>query len=50
MRVALTAIALAFLVLFLLVPLGAVFAEALSKGWRAYLSAVAEPMALSATC
>ena len=47
-RLALTAIALAFLFLFLAVPLAAVFAEALAKGWRAYLDAVREPMALSA--
>ena len=47
-RLALTAIALAFLVLFLVVPLGAVFLEAFAKGWQAYLAAVREPMALSA--
>ena len=33
---------------FLLVPLVAVFAEALHKGWSAYLAAITEPDALSA--
>ena len=47
-RVGLTLTALAFLVLFLVVPLAAVFSEALAKGWRAYVDAVREPMALSA--
>jgi sulfate transport system permease protein len=47
-RAALTATALVFLVLFLVVPLAAVFAEAFAKGWQAYLDAVREPMALSA--
>jgi len=47
-RVGLTLIALAFLVLFLLVPLAAVFSEALARGWQAYLDAVREPMALAA--
>jgi sulfate/thiosulfate transport system permease protein len=47
-RAALTAVALAFLGLFLVIPLGAVFAEAFAKGWQAYLDAVREPMALSA--
>jgi sulfate transport system permease protein len=44
----LTLIALAYLLVFLVVPLGAVFAEALQKGWAAYVNAVMEPMALSA--
>lgn len=44
----LTAIALGFLGLFLFVPLAAVFAQALEKGWRAYLEALREPDALSA--
>jgi sulfate/thiosulfate transport system permease protein len=35
--------ALAFLILFLFVPLAAVFAEALKKGWDAYLAAITEP-------
>jgi len=44
----LTVLALAFLGLFLVVPLVAVFAQALEKGWAAYAAALAEPMALSA--
>jgi len=40
--------ALAFLTLFLFVPLVAVFAEALKKGWSVYLDAVSEPDAWSA--
>lgn len=36
-RWALTAIALLFLVIFLLVPLAAVFQQALEKGWQTYL-------------
>jgi sulfate transport system permease protein len=44
----LCAIALAFLVLFLVVPLVAVFAQAFEKGTAAYLAALREPMALSA--
>jgi len=47
-KVALTAVALGFLVLFLVVPLLAVFAQALEKGWGAYVAALREPMALSA--
>ncbi|MGE6914897.1 sulfate ABC transporter permease subunit CysW [Achromobacter kerstersii] len=41
-------IALAFLTLFLLVPLAAVFAEAFKKGWNLYLDAIVEPDAWSA--
>ena len=48
MRRALTALALAFLALFLFVPLAAVFAEALRKGWGVYLAAIAEPDARAA--
>jgi sulfate transport system permease protein len=44
----LTVVALAYLLLFLVVPLVAVFAQALEKGWAAYVHAVSEPMALSA--
>ena len=44
----LTATALGFLGLFLVVPLVAVFAQALEKGWGAYVAALGEPMALSA--
>jgi sulfate transport system permease protein len=47
-RWALTAIALAFLTLFLAIPLGAVFTEALRHGWAAYLAAVREPDAIAA--
>ncbi len=47
-KVALTVLALGFLGLFLVVPLVAVFAQALEKGWAAYASALREPMALSA--
>jgi sulfate/thiosulfate transport system permease protein len=44
----LTATALGFLVLFLVVPLAAVFAQALEKGLGAYAAALREPMALAA--
>jgi sulfate transport system permease protein len=47
-RWALIAVAMAFLGLFLFVPLAAVFAEALKKGWSAYLASIAEPDALAA--
>ncbi|MEB0139013.1 MULTISPECIES: sulfate ABC transporter permease subunit CysW [unclassified Undibacterium] len=47
-RFCLISIALAFLTLFLLVPLAAVFAEALKKGWQVYLAAIVEDDALSA--
>jgi sulfate/thiosulfate transport system permease protein len=47
-RVLLIGIALAFLTLFLFIPLIAVFAEALRKGWDAYLAAIVEPDALAA--
>jgi len=47
-RLGLILAALVFLALFLVVPLAAVFSEALAKGGRAYLDAVREPMALSA--
>jgi sulfate transport system permease protein len=47
-RWTLTALALAFMALFLVLPLAAVFAEALRKGWGAYLEAVTEPEAWSA--
>jgi hypothetical protein len=46
--IALTTIALAYLALFLLLPLFAVFFEALRKGWAAYATAVADPDALAA--
>jgi sulfate transport system permease protein len=44
----LTTVALGFLVLFLVVPLAAVFSEAFQKGWQAYRSSVLEPDALAA--
>ena len=44
----LVAAALAFLSLFLFVPLAAVFFEALAKGWAAYWAALTDPDALSA--
>jgi sulfate/thiosulfate transport system permease protein len=47
-RALLIGVALAFLTLFLFVPLAAVFAEALRKGWGAYLAAIVEPDAVSA--
>ncbi|CAN5699341.1 sulfate ABC transporter permease subunit CysW [soil metagenome] len=47
-RVLLMTLAFAFLTLFLLVPLAAVFSEALKKGWQVYLQAITEADALSA--
>jgi sulfate/thiosulfate transport system permease protein len=47
-RVLLIGVALAFLTLFLFIPLVAVFVEALRKGWDAYLAAIVEPDALAA--
>ncbi len=47
-RITLILAALAFLGLFLIAPLAAVFVEAFAKGWRAYLDAIREPEALSA--
>jgi sulfate/thiosulfate transport system permease protein len=47
-RTLLIGIALTFLTLFLFVPLAAVFAEALKKGWDAYLTAIVDPDAWSA--
>ena len=43
-----TAVALAFVALFLVIPLVAVFGEALAKGWSAYRAAIVEPDALAA--
>lgn len=40
--------ALAFMGLFLIMPLAAVFAEALRKGWTEFFAALAEPDAISA--
>ncbi len=47
-RWSLIGIALAFLALFLLIPLAAVFAEAFRKGWGVYVAAITEADALSA--
>ncbi|SDG98329.1 sulfate ABC transporter permease subunit CysW [Bosea robiniae] len=47
-QVALIAISLAFLLLFLLLPLVTVFVEAAAKGWEAYRAAITEPDALAA--
>jgi sulfate transport system permease protein len=47
-RACLISVALAFLGLFLVVPLVAVFHEALAKGAAAYVDALREPMALAA--
>jgi sulfate transport system permease protein len=41
-------ISIAFFVTFLVLPLVAVFAEAMRKGWAAYLAAITQPDALSA--
>jgi sulfate/thiosulfate transport system permease protein len=48
MRAVLIAAALAFLALFLFVPLFTVFAEAFAKGWGVALEAISEPDARSA--
>ncbi|WP_310496354.1 sulfate ABC transporter permease subunit CysW [Sandarakinorhabdus sp.] len=48
LRYAITAVALAFLLLNLALPLAVVFAEALRKGWQAYAAAIADPDALAA--
>ena len=44
----LTGLALAFLALFLAVPLVAVFTQGLANGWEVYLAAITEPYALDA--
>ena len=48
LRWGLTFLALAFLGLFVALPLAAVFGQALAKGWEAYWAAIREPDALSA--
>jgi sulfate transport system permease protein len=48
LRIALTLLALAFLAVFLFVPLAAVFAQALEKGWGVYATALADSDAFSA--
>lgn len=47
-RALLIAVALGFMSLFLVMPLVAVFAQAFSKGWQAYLAAIVDDDALSA--
>ena len=47
-KVLLTVTAVGFIGLFLIVPLVAVFVQALEKGWAAYAAALREPIALSA--
>ncbi|MCO5093282.1 sulfate ABC transporter permease subunit CysW [Bosea sp. (in: a-proteobacteria)] len=47
-RALLIGVSLAFLMLFLLLPLATVFIEAGSKGWEAYRAAITEPDALAA--
>jgi sulfate transport system permease protein len=47
-RALLIGVALAFLALFLFVPLAAVFHEALKKGWQVYLASISHPDALAA--
>lgn len=47
-RVALIGAALAFVALFLVLPLAAVFHGAFEKGWRVYLAAISDPEALAA--
>lgn len=48
LKVTLLAIALAFSLLFLLIPLAVVFTEAFRKGWQTYAMAISDPDALSA--
>ena len=48
LRWGLTLLALAFLGLFVALPLAAVFGQALEKGWQAYWAAIGEPDALAA--
>jgi sulfate/thiosulfate transport system permease protein len=47
-KAVLTVVALGFLVPFLVAPLVAVFAQALQKGWTAYLAAIRDPLTLAA--
>ncbi len=47
-QILLIGLALAFLTLFLFLPLAAVFVEAASRGWSAYVAALSEPDALAA--
>lgn len=47
-RCVLILIALLFLILFLVLPMASVFAQALDKGWQVYLESIRDPDALSA--
>jgi sulfate transport system permease protein len=47
-RWTLISVALLFLVVFLVLPLAAVFVEAFAKGWQTYLDSIRDPDALSA--
>jgi sulfate transport system permease protein len=47
-KILILSVSLGFFALFLLLPLAAVFVEALRQGWGVYLAALAEPDALSA--
>jgi sulfate transport system permease protein len=47
-RRSIIALGLAFMTLFLFIPLATVFYEALKKGWEVYLAAIVDPDALSA--
>ena len=47
-KLGLTLVAVGFLSLFLLLPLISVFAQALEKGWAAYVGALREPMTFAA--
>jgi sulfate/thiosulfate transport system permease protein len=47
-RSLLIAVALLYVAIFLLLPLAAVFAEALAQGWRLYIASIREPEALAA--
>lgn len=48
LKVLLTTLALAFLTLFLLLPLVIVFGEAFAKGWEVYIASITEPAAAHA--
>jgi sulfate transport system permease protein len=48
LKISLITIALAFSLLFLLIPLAVVFTEAFRKGWQTYLLSISDPDALSA--
>ena len=47
-RIAVVAVAVLFLSLFVLLPVIVVFTEALRQGWTAYVAALAEPAAMAA--